>query len=281
MRFGVTVFLTDRSIDPATAARAAEERGFDSLFIPEHTHIPSSRATPAPMGEPLPDQYFRVLDPFVALTAAACATTTLRIGTGICLVAQRDPIATAKAVATLDHLSGGRFIFGVGFGWNKEEMADHGVDFGARREVVREKVHAMQRLWTDDEASYNGEYVQFAQSFSYPKPAQRPHPPIYIGGGGGPRLLAEVANYAEGWMPIGGRGVTRALPHLREAYTRAGRDPASARVIPFGTVPDPGKLDHFASLGIDEVVIGLTYGDTDTVLREMDDYAAIVAPFTT
>ncbi len=279
MRFGVTVFLTDRGIDPVTAARAASERGFDSLFVPEHTHIPTSRATPAPMGEPLPDQYYRCLDPFVALTAAAMAAPSLRVGTGICLVAQRDPIVTAKEVATLDWITGGRFTFGIGFGWNVEELADHGVAFTERREVVRQRVLAMKELWTADAARFEGSAVQLSESFQYPKPVQSPHPPVYIGGAGGPKMFAAVAEYADGWMPIGGRGVTKSVVLLREAFERAGRDPATARVVPFGSIPDPGKLEHFASLGIDEVVVGLTYGGADQVLSEMDKYAAIVEPF--
>lgn len=279
MRFGVTVFLTDQGIDPVTAARAASERGFESLFVPEHTHIPTSRATPAPMGEPLPEQYYRCLDPFVALTAAAMAAPSLRVGTGICLVAQHDPIALAKQVATIDVLTGGRFTFGIGFGWNREELADHGVEYAERRAVVRERLLAMKALWTQERAAFSGSYVTVSESTMYPKPVQLPHPPVYIGGAGGPKMFAAVADYADGWMPIGGRGVTKAVPLLREAYERAGRDPATARVIPFGSIPDPGKLEHFASLGIDEVIVGLTYGGAEQVLAEMDKYAAIVEPF--
>jgi len=279
MKFGVTVFLTDQGIDPVTAARAAQERGFDSLFVPEHTHIPTSRATPAPMGEPLPDQYYRALDPFVALTAAAMAAPALRVGTGICLVAQRDPIVLAKEVATLDWLSGGRFTLGIGFGWNVDELADHGVAFGERRAVVRERVLAMKALWTQQKAAFEGEHVHLSESFQFPKPVQQPHPPVYIGGAGGPKMFAAVADYADGWMPIGGRGVTAAVPQLRQAFEAAGRDPATARVVPFGSIPDPGKLEHFVALGIDEVIIGLNYALADEVLAEMDTYAAIVAPF--
>lgn len=279
MRFGVTVFLTDAGIDPVTAARAAEERGFTSLYMPEHTHTPASRATPAPMGEPLPEQYYRCLDPFVALTAAAAATERLRVGTGICLVAQHDAIDLAKQAATLDLLSGGRFDFGIGFGWNREEMNHHGVDYDRRREVVREKMLAMKALWTQEQASFDGEFVRFDPSYAWPKPVQQPHPPVYIGGMGGPKLFAAIADYADGWMPIGGRGVKDKLPLLQRAYEDAGRDPASIRVIPFGSVPDPGKLEYFASLGIEEVIVGLTYGPADVVIPEMDTYAEMVAPF--
>jgi probable F420-dependent oxidoreductase len=279
MKFGVTVFLTDRGIDPVSAAVGAQDRGFTSLFVPEHTHIPTSRQTPAPMGEPLPDQYYRCLDPFVALTAAASAAPQLRVGTGICLVAQRDPIVLAKEVATIDWITGGRFTFGIGFGWNVDELAHHGVAFGDRREVVRQRVLAMKELWTKERASFSGSFVEVAESFQYPKPVQQPHPPVFIGGAGGPKMFAAVADYADGWMPIGGRGITKSLPLLREAFERAGRDPATARVVPFGTIPDPGKLEHFASLGIDEVVVGLTYAGTDQVLAEMDKHAAVIEPF--
>jgi probable F420-dependent oxidoreductase len=277
VRFGVTVFLTDRGIDPVTAARAAEERGFDSLFMPEHTHIPAARTTPAPMGEPLPPQYFRTLDPFVALTAAAMATTTLRVGTGICLVAQRDPIITAKEVATLDLMSGGRFVFGIGFGWNVEEVEDHGIKFDERREVARERMLAMRALWRDDHASFEGEHVSFEPSFSDPKPVSGP--PVYIGGAGGPKLFDAVAEYADGWMPIGGRGIAAKRDDLARACAQHERDPASIKIIPFGTIPDAGKVDYYASLGIDEIIIGLTYGPADTVVPEMDKYAALVEQY--
>ena len=279
MRFGVTIFLTDRSIGPAEVAREAEARGFVSLMLPEHTHIPTSRATPAPMGEPLPEQYRRTLDPFVALTAAAAVTERMRLGTGICLVAQRDPIVTAKEIATLDHVSGGRFIFGVGYGWNAEEAEDHGVAFAERREIVREKVLAMKRLWTDEEASFDGKYVRFEQSWAWPKPVQQPHPPVWIGGAGGPLLFSAIADYADVWMPIGGRGVAKSLPLLHAALEEAGRDPASVPVVPFGSIPDPGKLEYFGSLGIDEVVLNLPTGTRDEVLPWLDRNAEAVAQF--
>jgi probable F420-dependent oxidoreductase len=279
MRVGVTVFATDLSMDPAALAREAEARGFHSLYLPEHTHIPTSRRTPPPTGEAeLPDEYRRTLDPFVALTAAAAATTQLRVGTGVCLVAQRDPLVTAKAAATLDHLSGGRFVFGVGFGWNREEMADHGVDPATRRARAREHVLAMRRLWEDDAASYAGEFVAFEPSWSWPKPVQRPGPPVLIGGAAGPTLFRHVAEYADGWMPIGGAGLARALPELRAAVEEAGRDPADLEVVPFGSLPDPGKLEYFASLGVTEVVLRLPSAGADDVLAVLDDYARVLDP---
>ncbi|MEX2394958.1 MAG: LLM class F420-dependent oxidoreductase [Actinomycetota bacterium] len=279
MKFGVTVFLTDYTIDPAEFAREVEARGFVSMFTPEHTHIPSSRKTPPPMGEPLPKQYFHALDPFVALSYAAAATKGLRVGTGICLPAQHDPIALAKTVATLDHLSNGRFIFGVGFGWNVEEVEDHGVPFKRRREAVRERVQAMKKLWTDDEASFDGDFVSFEPSFSWPKPVQKPHPPVYIGGAGGPKLFKEAALWADGWAPIGGRGIKANLPKLHEECERIGRDPSEINVMPFGSLPDAGKIEYFATLGIDEVVLGVDPGPRDVVLPILDRYAKEVSGF--
>jgi probable F420-dependent oxidoreductase len=279
MKFGVTVFLTDYTIDPAELAREIESRGFASMFTPEHTHIPSSRKTPPPMGEPLPKQYYHALDPFVALSYAAAATKDLRVGTGICLPAQHDPISLAKTVATLDHLSGGRFIFGVGFGWNVEEVEDHGVPFKRRREAVRERVQAMKELWTKDEGSFEGEFARFDPSFSWPKPVQKPHPPIYIGGAGGPKLFKEAALWADGWAPIGGRGIKANLPKLHAECERIGRDPSEIKVMPFGSLPDAGKIEYFSTLGIDEVVLGVDPGPRDVVLPILDRYAKEVAGF--
>jgi probable F420-dependent oxidoreductase len=277
MQFGVTMFGTDQAMRPDELARAAEERGFVSLYVPEHTHIPVSRRTPPPTGDgALPEYYARSLDPFVALTMAAAATDRLRVGTGICLVAQRDPIVTAKAVASLDRLSGGRFVLGVGFGWNEDELEDHGVDMRRRRDVAREHVLAMQRLWADEEATFDGEFVQLPPSWSWPKPVQQPWPPVLIGGVAGPKLFAHVAEYADGWIPIGGAGVRAALPQLHRAMETAGRDPATARVVPFGSFPDPGKLDYYASLGIDEVVLRVPVGGPDVALPVLDDYAKLV-----
>jgi probable F420-dependent oxidoreductase len=200
MKFGVTIFPTERTPDPATLARMAEERGFESLFFPEHTHIPASRETPYPMGEELPPEYAEGYDPFVALAAAATATTELKIGTASCLVNQRDPIITAKAVATLDRVSGGRFLFGVGAGWNIEEMRNHGADAGHRFRLMRERIEAMKEIWAHHEASYSGRYVSFERIWSRPKPLQKPHPPIMIGGNG-ERVLDRVVAYGDEWMP--------------------------------------------------------------------------------
>ena len=274
MRIGVTMFVTDVSMPPADLARAVEERGFHSLYLPEHTHIPTSRRTPAPTGDAeLADEYRRTLDPFVALTAAAAVTTRLRVGTGVSLVAQRDPIVTAKEVATLDLVSGGRFTLGVGYGWNREEMEDHGVDPATRRDRVREHVLAMQALWCNDVAAFDGTFVRFEPTWSWPKPVQRPWPPILVGGAAGPTLFAHIAEFADGWIPIGGAGLGEALPRLRDAFEGAGRDPSTLQVVPFGTVPSEGKLEHYASIGVTEVALRIPTGPADTVLPVLDDLA--------
>jgi probable F420-dependent oxidoreductase len=282
MRYGVTIFATDLSIDVVELARAVEERGLDSLWLPEHTHIPTSRKTPNPSGGELPERYKRSLDPLVGLAAAASVTATLRLGTGVLLPAQRDPIVTAKAVASLDHVSGGRAALGVGFGWNEDEMADHGVAYRSRRAVAREHVLAMRALWRDDVAEFGGEHVSFPPSWSWPKPAQRDrdgHPavPLLLGGGAGPKLFAHVAEYGDGWMPIGGAGLAAALPALREALDQAGRDPDHVEVVPYASIPEHGKLDHFRNLGVTETIFALPSGPRDEVLPVLDRYAGLVA----
>lgn len=282
MRYGVTMFATDVAIGVVELARAVEERGLDSLWLPEHTHIPITRKTPHPSGEELADKYKRSLDPLVALAAASTATTTLRLGTGVLLAAQRDPIVTAKAVASLDHVSGGRVAVGVGFGWNEDEMADHGVDYRGRRAVAREHVLAMQALWHDEEAGFEGDFVRFAPSWSWPKPAQRdaagrPAVPVLLGGAAGPILFAHAVEYADGWMPIGGAGLSRALPGLRAALETAGRDPERFEVVPFASIPDHGKLDHYAGLGVTETVFDLPSAPRDDVLPVLDRFADLVA----
>jgi probable F420-dependent oxidoreductase len=286
MRLGITMFTTDRTAAAHELAVAAEERGFSSLYLPEHTHIPVSRLTPGPAtpaasgtagerrlrgtsgDETLPEEYARTLDPLVALGAAAAVTSTITLGTGILLAAQREPLVTAKAVATLQHLSRGRFSLGIGFGWNVEEAADHGVAWATRRERAREHVLAMRALWRDEVASFEGEHVAFEPSWSWPKAEV----PVLLGGAGGPRLFEAVAEYGDGWMPIGGAGVREALPRLAEACERAGRDPAEVSVIPFGTVPTPAKLEYYASLGIEEVVLRVNGGTLDEVLPVLDSY---------
>lgn len=274
MHFGVTMFLTDQTMGPVPFARAVEERGLHSVYLPEHTHIPISRRTPPPTGDAeLREEYKRTLDPLVALAAAAAVTERVLLGTGICLVAQREPIVTAKAVATLDALSNGRFVFGIGFGWNEDELENHGVTMAERREVARDRVLTMQRLWSDEVAEHHGPHVDLAPSWSWPKPTQRPGPPVLIGGAPGPKLFAHVAEYADGWIPIGGAGIRAALDDLRRACDAVGRDAATLRIVPFGTIPDPGKVEYYASLGIEEIVLRVPGGGTDAVLPVLDRYA--------
>lgn len=277
MDIGVMLFPTDLSIGPVEVARAVEERGLHSLYFPEHTHIPVSRRTPYPAGGDLPEEYKRTYDPFLALTAAAVATERIQLGTGICLVAQRDPIVTAKAVATLDVLSGGRFVFGIGVGWNEDEMSDHGVDPAKRRAVAREHVLAMKALWTQDEAGFEGEHVHLAPSWSWPKPVQRPHPPILLGGAGGPVTFRHVVEYCDGFMPIGGRGVVRErITELRQVAAEAGRDPDSLILKVFGVRPKPESLRDYAEAGVGEVIIGLPSAGADVVLPLLDRCASLV-----
>jgi probable F420-dependent oxidoreductase len=274
VQIGLTLFATDRTLSPVELAREAELRGFHSLYLPEHTHIPVSRRTPPPTGEAeLPEAYKRTLDPVVALAAAAAVTERLLLGTGVALVAQHDPIALAKACATLDHLSGGRLVLGVGYGWNVEEMEDHGVDPRRRRARVRETVLAMQRLWTQEVAEFAGEFVRFAPSWQWPKPVQRPRPRTLVGGGAGPTLFSHVAEWADGWIPIGGAGLREALPRLREAFAARGRDPAALHVVPLGVLPERGKLEHYERLGVTEVALRVPAAGRDAVLRALDDYA--------
>ncbi|WP_334144464.1 LLM class F420-dependent oxidoreductase [Rhabdothermincola sp.] len=277
MRFGVTMFATDRSMDVVELAREAEARGFESLYLPEHTHIPVSRRTPPPTGDAeLPEEYARTLDPLVALAAAASVTSSIRLGTGVALPAQRDPIVTAKAIATLDLVSGGRFVFGIGFGWNEDELENHGVAMADRRAVCRERVLAMRSLWTQEVGGYQGEFTRIAPSWSWPKPVQRPHPPILLGGGAGPKLFAHIVEYANGWIPIGGAGLSSSLPQLRAQWAEAGRDPEELEVVPFGSIPDPGKLEHFERIGVTECVFRLPSASRDEVLPVLDRWAALL-----
>jgi probable F420-dependent oxidoreductase len=273
MMIGLTMFATDQSMDVVALAREVEARGFHSLYLPEHTHIPVSRRTPPPTGETeLAEEYRRTLDPFVALAAAATATERLVLGTGIALVAQREPLVTAKVVATLDHVSDGRVVLGIGFGWNHEEMEDHGIDVRRRRARTREHVLAMQALWRDEVASFDGEFVRFEPSWSWPKPVTAGGPPILLGGAPGPTLSAHIAEYGHGWIPIGGAGIRGALVDLRQAMEEAGRDPAEVRVVPFGTLPTPEKLAYYEEVGVTEVVLRLPSAPADEVLPHLDRY---------
>ncbi|MCX4485334.1 MULTISPECIES: LLM class F420-dependent oxidoreductase [Streptomyces] len=279
MRISTTIFLTDETVTPVRLARELEQRGFGGLYLPEHTHIPVIRSTPYPMGGELPREYGRTLDPFVALGQAAAVTERLALGTGITLVAQHDPIGLAKQAATLDHLSGGRFTLGIGYGWNVEEAADHGVEWSTRRDLGRDRMALMRALWADEPTGYEGLFGSVRASEAHPKPVQRPRGPVngprtLIGGGAGPKLFAHIAEYADGWLPIGGGGLTESLPKLRAAWESAGRDPKDLQVVPYAVLPSPGKLAHYADLGIEEVVLQLPPADEPEVLRALDAYAA-------
>ena len=275
MRFGVTIFSTDRSMSVVDLAQAAEERGFDSVWIPEHTHIPTSRRTPPPTGDAvLAEEYKRSVDPLIALAAAASVTSTIRLGTGVMLPAQREPLVTAKAVATLQNLSGGRFEMGVGFGWNEDEMADHGVAYGSRRAHARDHLLAMRALWTDEVAEYHGAHVDFPPTWSWPKP-ERPVP-VLVGGGAGPKMFAHIAEYGDGWIPIGGTGLAESIPAFRAAMEEAGRDPDTMRIVAFGSHPSPEKLEHFERIGVTECVFRLPSAPADEVLAVLDEQALVI-----
>jgi len=277
MRHGITMFSTDRSMDMVSLAREVEARGFDSLYLPEHTHIPVSRITPPPTGDAeLLDEYKRTLDPFVALAAAAAVTERITLGTGIALPAQREPIVTAKAIATLDLISGGRTVLGIGFGWNEDELANHGVAMRDRRDVCREHVLAMQALWRDEVGGFDGDHVHVAPSWSWPKPAAG-KVPVLLGGGPGPKLFAHIAEYGDGWIPVGGAGLGNAIPELQRVVAEAGRDPSTLEIVPFGSLPDKGKLDHFASIGVTECVFRVPTAGADVVLPILDEWAALIA----
>lgn len=260
-------------MDPADFAMAVEERGFYSLYVPEHTHLPVRADSPPALVEGVgEDDYKRSLDPYVALASAASVTERILLGTGVTLVAQHDPIVLAKQIATLDHLSGGRFVLGVGFGWNEAEASDHGVDFVRRRDLAREKLLCMRALWAQERAEYHGELVSLEPSWSWPKPVQGAKVRTLIGAGAATSVFEAVAEYADGWMPVGGSGLASAVARLREQFVRVGRDPARLHVVPFGSLPDRGKLEHFESVGATEVVLRVPAGPADSMLRVLDDY---------
>ena len=269
MHAGVAIFPTDETPPPGELARMAEERGFESIWFPEHTHIPASRETPYPAGGDLPREYARTLDPFVGLAAAAAATTTIRLGFGICLVVQRDPIVTAKAVASLDLVSDGRVLFGVGAGWNREEMRDHGTDPSRRMHVLRERVEAMKALWTEDEASYHGEHVDFDRAWSWPKPVQRPHPPVLVGGNG-PTVEDRVLAFGDAWMPnlVGGDDfMLGRIDALRRRAAEAGRD-VTITINAMSTKPD--RVARYADAGVERLVFYLPPGGRDAIEQRFE-----------
>ncbi len=280
MQFGVSIFNTDFSIRIDELAREVEGRGFESLWLPEHTHIPKSRKSPWPGGPNLPKEYWHTLDPFVALSAAAMATTRLKVGTGICLVVERDPITTAKEVASLDFLSNGRFLFGIGGGWNAEEMENHGTDFKKRWRVLRERILAMKEIWTKDEAEFHGEFVNFDPIWSYPKPVQKPHPPIYLGVNT-PGARQRIVDYCDGWFPIAARAgdLAAGIADLRHRAEKAGRDPRSITVTLYGGNPEEGAIRQYERIGVERAVFPLPSANRDTVLPILDRLAKLTQAF--
>ena len=277
MHVGVTIFPTDYSIQPQDLAKEAEARGFESFWVPEHTHIPTSRKSPFPGGGDLPKQYYDTYDPFLALTAAAMVTKTIKLGTGICLVIERDPIHTAKEVATLDRLSGGRFIFGVGGGWNAEEMENHGTAFNTRFKVMRERIAAMKEIWANSKAKFSGEHVKFDELMQWPKPVQKPHPPIIVGGAF-PHALKRAIAYGDGWMPVG-RGTFDPI-HTMEKFTsmvkEAGRDPKTITFEVFGGVHEADFMKRCRDAGVNRYVLMYPSKGRDEVLPMLDKSTAMM-----
>lgn len=273
MRLGISVFATDRSWPIDDLARAAEARGLASLMVPEHTHMPVDH-TPHPAGSGLPEEYQRTLDPFLALGAAAAATSGLELITGVALIAQRDPIVTAKEVATLDHLSAGRVTFGVGYGWNVPELEHHGVAFADRRAVARDRLALMRALWSEEEASLETEHASLAPSRAWPKPVQRPHPPVLLGAALGPRTLTDLVTVCDGWLPLGARATAAGLPRLREAWRDAGRDGAP-QVHVSGARPDVDYLRRLAGAGVDRASVWVPSTGREEALPALDALAAV------
>lgn len=274
MKFGVAIFPTDYAISMAELAPAAEQLGFESLWVAEHSHIPASRLSPWPGGAELPKHYWHTFDPFIALTVAALASKTIRVATGICLLIQRDPIHTAKQVASLDALSNGRFIFGIGAGWNREEMANHGTDFKTRWQLLRERVEACEAIWAQDEAEYHGEMVDFGPMWSWPKPVQKPHPPVILGGSG-PKILERVVRYADGWMPNRGDVIER-IPELQELAGAAGRGH-----IPVSFYPKPAaaEIERMAAAGVERCIYYVPPDGRDQALSKLEELGRMIKPY--
>jgi probable F420-dependent oxidoreductase len=274
VKFGIAIFPTDYAISMAELAPAAEQLGFESLWVAEHSHIPVSRQSPYPAGGDLPKHYFHTMDPFVALTVAAMASRTIRVGTGICLLIQRDPIHTAKEAASVDLVSNGRFIFGVGAGWNREEMADHGTEFSTRWKLLREKVEAIKAVWTQDESEYHGDMVDFGPMWCWPKPVQKPHPPVILGGSG-PKILERVVRYADGWMPNRGHAVER-IPELQELARAAGRGPIPVSYYPKA---DASEIERLAKAGVERCIWYVPPDGRDQALSKLEELGKIIKPY--
>ena len=278
MKIGAVMFFTSTSMGPAALGRALEERGFESLWVPEHSHIPSSRKTQYPAGGPLIQPYYEIMDPFLLLNTAAAVTTNLKIGTGVCLINQRDPIHTAKAVSTIDQLSNGRFLFGVGNGWNQDEMENHGTEFKSRHKLSRERIEAMKEIWTREEPEYHGEFVNFDKMKQWPKPVQTPHPPVIVGGAF-PFAARRAIRYGNGWIPRADRlekdGVGVLITKFREMATEAGRDLAGLPITIFRTPDNIAQLRYCQEIGIDRVVFSLPAEPADKLLPIMDRWAEL------
>jgi probable F420-dependent oxidoreductase len=273
---GVLIWLTDQTVTPVRIAREIEDRGYESLWLGDHSHLPVERRTPYPLGGELAPEYARFIDPFVGLSMAAVVTGRIKLGCAVCLVAERDPIVLAKEVATLDLLSGGRVQLGVGFGWNAEELADHGVAYADRFTVVRERVAAMKALWTQEVASYEGKFVRLSPSWCWPKPLQRPHPPILVGAAG-PTGLRHVVDYGDGWIPVAGK-VGERIGELRRLAEEAGRDPAALSVSVMSPRPTPATLEHYREAGVDRVILWIPPpGRADDVERTLDGWQELLA----
>ena len=273
MKYGVFMFPADYAISAPELAMAMEERGFESVFFPEHTHIPASRKTPFPSGGEIPKEYYHTLDPFVALGAAAAVTKKLKLATGICLVVERDPITLAKEVASLDHVSNGRMLFGIGGGWNREEMENHGTDYTTRWSLMKERIEAMKQIWTEDEGEYHGKFVEFDPIWSWPKPVQKPHPPIIVGGDGA-RTLQRVVNYGDEWMPIFRGESSRfgeRIAELQRMAADAGRGEIPVGL--FGSPTDADKIKPLREMGFSRLVFRLAPLPRDEALAGLDQLA--------
>ena len=280
MEFGAAMFFTDYSMPPDELARALEGRGFESVWAPEHSHIPLSRSSAFASGGDLPKQYYDVMDPFVSLTLAAAVTKTIKVGTGVCLVAQRDPIQTAKLVASLDQVSNGRFLFGVGGGWNADEMADHGTEFKTRFKLMRERIEAMKEIWTKTKPEYHGEMVDFPPMMTWPKPVQKPHPPVIVGGMF-PHAARRAIRYGDGWIPHSRRpqyvDVTDFLPEFRKMAAETGRDLATCPVTVWGIQPDIDRVRRYNDQSVARGVVQLAAEPADKILPLLDRWAEIIA----
>jgi probable F420-dependent oxidoreductase len=283
MDFGVMVFPTDSTPSPTELGRAVEDLGFESLWFPEHSHIPTSRETPwggVKGAAPLPDWYWKTLDAFVALGAVAAVTSTIKLGTGITLVAQRDPIWLAKEVASLDVISGGRVLFGIGYGWNKEEMASHGVAYGERRELLREKVLMMKSLWTDEVSEFKGKQIALEPSWAFPKPLQEPHPPVIMGGAAAPKTIADMVEFCDGWMPLATRhDIAGRLDEVRAAIAGAGREVKTFDITAYSAKADPELIERLIGLDVNRIVFNLPQKSPEEANSRLHGLGGLIRQF--